>query len=95
MPPFKEGTQQSYIHWQLANWLPMHVAMVNPGIGQLCLGGPASYGSLTVKTIDKNKYRFLYSSSANQLILVLDTQHNQNHIFGWQQQGQKSVPCLI
>ena len=34
-------------------------SLFNPGIGQLCLGGPASYGSLTVKTIDKNKYRFL------------------------------------
>ena len=32
MPPFNEGTQQSYIHWQLANWLPMHVAWLILGL---------------------------------------------------------------
>ena len=59
MPPFKEGTQQSYITLAACKLAANACSLVNPGISQLCLGGPAGYGSLTVETIDKYKYRFL------------------------------------
>lgn len=54
MPPFNEGTQQIKLYTLAACKLAANAcSFVNHGIGQLCLGDPAGYSSLTVKTIDK------------------------------------------